>query len=52
MRIFAYALFKTGFFLKTQDLGIGVLYLLAGGFWLPWATRLAKPPFLLVLGYS
>jgi len=35
---------RTGFFLKTQDSGIGVLCLLADGFWLSWATPLASPP--------
>lgn len=45
--ISVYALSKTGFFLKTRDLGIGVLYLLADGFWLSRDTRLASPPFFL-----
>lgn len=43
--------FKTGFFLKPQDLGIRVLYLLADGFWLSRATQLASSPFLLGLRY-
>lgn len=46
MCAYLYMLFlRRGFFLKTQDLGIGVLYLLADGFWLSWATPpLASPP--------